>query len=49
MVLNFKTEAVWLLARSKQPLSDDIISRVKARLDAKKLNSTQLQTIEQEC
>ena len=49
MVLNFKTEAVWLLARSKQPLSNDILNRVKTRLNAKKLNSTQLQLIEQEC
>lgn len=48
-VLNFKTEAVWILSRSKQPLPQSTINKLKAQLDAKKLNSTQLQSIDQDC
>lgn len=48
-VLNFKTEAVWLLTRTKQPLPESTLKKLKAQLDAKKLNSTQLQIIDQDC
>lgn len=48
-VLNFKTEAVWILSRTKAPLSNSIISKLKAQLESKKLNSTQLESIDQDC